>query len=175
MVTPHHRTTRRYALILGTAALLCLSATATASGTANHGTVKVQEDSETGDHSNNPHVGCSFSVEGFKMAADAGTITIKAWPPEGDHETVVLSDNWTADEGDSADDKDGAHFVAGPYELESGHYKVFASNAPDHDKTKVFWVDCEQAEIPVFPTPMALGLAGVGALGGTWVVLRRKP
>ena len=129
----------------------------------------MQDDSDTGNNSNNPHVGCDFSVEGFKMAADSGSIVVKAWPPTGDHDTVVLESTWAKDDTTG---NDANHFVAGPYQLPSGHYKVFASNAPDHNKTKVFWVDC--AEVPMLPSMTAIGMAGIVGIGGSWVVLRRK-
>jgi hypothetical protein len=138
----------------------------------NAGTVKVQDDSDTGDHSNDPHVGCSFSIEGFNMAAASGNITIEAWPPTGADRSTVLNSTWTADAGS---DDSGHHFVAGEFTLPSGHYKVFASNTGGHDKMKVFWVDCETASVPVFPTTATLALAALGAVGGTFVILRRKP
>jgi hypothetical protein len=171
------RATTRLVLAAASAAILLLfSMPAMAQG--NAGTVKVQDDSETGNMSNDPHVGCDFSVEGFNMAATSGTIRIVAWPPEGDHETVVLTANWTAD-GDEGQAE--AHFVSGPFSLPAGHYKVFASNTGGHEKMKVFWVDCEAgttspptAPIPVFPTTAALALGSMGALGGAYLVLRRR-
>lgn len=138
--------------------------------TGNYGTIKVQDDSDTGNHSNDPHVGCSFSIEGFGMAAASGNLTIKAWPPTGDHDTVVLDSTWTSTETDAH----GNHFVEGPLTLESGHYKVYASNTDGHAKTKVFWVDCPQAEVPVFPTVASVTLAGLGSVGGAMLLLQRK-
>ncbi len=137
----------------------------------NAGTVKVKDDSDNGGMDNQPHVGCTFSVEGFNMAAASGTIVIENWPPGGDR-SEALNSTWTAD---AQSDSSGNHFIAGEFTLPDGHYKVFASNTGGHDKMKVFWVDCPTASVPVFPTTAALALGTLGAVGGAFVILRRKP
>ncbi|MES2155227.1 MAG: hypothetical protein V4510_08845 [bacterium] len=169
-MTQTHRTKRTLwlAAALALAGLAAWAPPVVADG--NAGTVKVQDDSDTGNMSNDPHVGCSFSVEGFNMAAASGTLSIQAWPPTGDR-SEVLAANWTAD-ADS--DATGNHFVAGEFSLPSGHYKVSASNE-QHAKTKVFWVDCPNASVPVFPTTTALTIGTTAALGGAFLILRRRP
>ncbi|HEX2066124.1 MAG TPA: hypothetical protein VHI93_04855 [Candidatus Thermoplasmatota archaeon] len=145
----------------------------------NNGTVKVHTEGSLGSPENDPHVGCPFFVEGFNMDAASGTLTIKAWPPTGDT-SVVLTVNWTADEESS--EADSHHFVAGPFTLPSGHYKLFVSNTM-HDKMKVFWVECEEAptttgppttQIPFFPSTAALVVGMGGALLGSLFLLRRR-
>lgn len=171
MLSPASRRVTLGRLATGLTALAILAMLAApVQATSNEGTVKVKDGTDTGGKDNEPHVGCTFSIEGFGMEASSGTLHVDSWPPTGD-KTTVLTDNWTAD---GTTGKDANHFVAGPYSLKSGHYKVFVSNAPGHEKMKVFWVDCNHAEVPVFPTPLAFGLAGVGALGGSWFVLRRR-
>jgi hypothetical protein len=156
----------------------------------NSGDVKVHTFNDTGSEKNDPHVDCPFYVEGFNMDASSGTLVIKSWPPTGD-KSVVLSDTWTADAGTPAN-----HFLNGPYSLPSGHYKLFVSDT-QHDKHKVFWVDCPSettstttgpgcvegcqtstttttTEIPFFPSAAALGVGVLGAIGGTLFMLRRR-
>lgn len=141
--------TRRKLAHLTTALLLCGLALATsvaavkdtdgAPGNSgnNAGTVKIHETNETGDTSNDPHVGCPFYVEGFNMEGTSGSLVIKSWPPTG-NKTVVLDDTWTADGAEPQN-----HFVNGPYSLPDGHYKLFVSDVK-HDKQKVFWTeDCD--------------------------------
>lgn len=120
-----------------------------ASAGANPGTIKVHDNSTIGEMRNDPHVACPFYFEGFNMVATSGNITVKAWPPTGDKQ-VVLTSNWSANdlENDTFADH---HFLAGPYSLPSGHYKVFISNAPDHVKMKTFWVDCEPTQVAPCP------------------------
>lgn len=145
---------RRLALPISLAlfAALSLATIPANAGDANPGTLKVHEAGELGDMRNDPHVGCEFFLEGFNMVAASGTITIKAWPPTGD-KRVVLTGNWSADGGDA----NGHHFVAGPFTLAEGHYKAYVSNAPEHTKTKVFWVDGCQSNPPP-PCVSTIGL-----------------
>ncbi len=176
-----------------TIALAFLATTAMAPD-PNHGTVKVK-DVRLDDTANEPHVDCEFYIRGFNMAAPNGTITIRVWNPTGDGD-VVLESTWTA--GTSVDaevvvEADG--FLAGPYTLPSGHYKLFVSNAEGHFKHKVFWVDCEPApttpppvettppgtdtpptttEIPFFPSTAAIVLGSLGLLGAAGIMLRRR-
>src|ERR1041385_6343621 len=110
----------------------------------NPGDVKIHDPNELELQRNDPHVGCSFYVEGFNMDATSGTITFEAWPPTGD-KTIVhatgAAETWTADDTNAHGNH---HFLSGPYSLpmmgdahEGTHYKVFVSDS-GHDKTKVF-------------------------------------
>jgi hypothetical protein len=151
----------------------------------NSGDVKVHTANDIGSPENDPHVDCPFFVEGFNMNASSGTLVIKSWPPTGD-KSVVLSDTWTATDPD----QDNHHFLNGPYSLPAGHYKLFVSDT-QHDKHKVFWVDCEETtttttstsgttttttttEIPFFPSSTALLVGAAGAIGGSLFLLRRR-
>ncbi|MEA3204218.1 MAG: hypothetical protein QOI63_1898 [Thermoplasmata archaeon] len=174
-------------LLLGSLALAALATPAAAScadtdtsdACNNSGDVKVHTANDIGSAENDPHVACPFYVEGFNMNATSGTLVVKSWPPTGNM-SEVLSDTWTADAGVPA-----SHFLNGPYSLPSGHYKLFVSDV-QHDKHKVFWVDCEQTttttsgttttstEIPVFPSAAALAVGVLGAVGGAAFVLRRR-
>jgi len=146
----------------------------------NSGTVKVRDDDPSDDHEhrNEPQVCGPFWIEGFNMADDEGTLTVREWP-NGD---VVLESDWTWDGSPPHDhetgDTTGYHFVAGPFELPDGHYKVFVSNGEHHDKMKVFHVSCdehgEDVPIPFFPSHWALGLGLAGAMGGAFLLLRRR-
>lgn len=179
--------------IAGLFAIFVMALPATAQ--SNEGTIKVHEDEEVDPPvQNQPHVSCDFWIEGFNMARDAGVLTFQAWPPTGKMEIIVPTGDdltWTADEDD--------HFISGPYQLAAGHYKVTSKSVDEKDKSKVFWVDpCETTtpptsttppatnqppvnttgpvatEIPVFPSATALALGTMGALGGAFLVMRRK-
>jgi hypothetical protein len=113
-------------------------------GASNTGTIKVHDSSEIGDNANDPHVACPFYIEGFGMDAVAGTITIKDWPPTGD-KTTVLTSPWVVSDDDQTADH---HFLAGPFTLPSGHYKVFVTDTPGHEKMKTYWVDCDGVPTP---------------------------
>lgn len=115
----------------------------------NPGDVKIHDPNQLELQRNDPHVGCSFFVEGFNMDATSGTITFEAWPPTGNMTIVHASgaaETWTADDTNA---QGHHHFVSGPYSLpdththiQGTHYKVFVSN-DNHDKMKVFWVKCD--------------------------------
>ena len=122
-------------------------------GDSNEGTIKVHDEADADpDERNEPHVDCEdFWVEGFNMAVDSGDLTFLSWPPTGD-KTVVLEATWEADDGEPE-----FHFLAGPFTLPAGHYRVEASNAEradgsDHVKSKMFWVEeCAPEEPPEEP------------------------
>jgi hypothetical protein len=172
-------------------------------GTANHGTIKV-EDEQPSDPGNDPKVDCDFFIEGKKMAVDSGTLEFWTMPPDdGEEEFVaelVMTASWDAD----AETRQGWDFIEGPFSLPSGHYKVLASNAEDHYKSKVFKAECDvpapecpeddgaeestntgpeeegpracdgpDGEIPFFPTTAAVLLGSVGALGGAGLLATR--
>lgn len=114
----------------------------------NHGTIKVH-DEETADppRRNEPHVDCvDFWVEGFGMSDDVGSLVFYSWPPTGDKE-VVLDVAWAGVEND----KKRFDFLAGPFSLDAGHYRVEAflesghpGNEDHFSKAKMFWVEpCE--------------------------------
>lgn len=140
--------TRRTALILLVSAALALSMTST--GTAhggNHGTIKVHDDMDADpDQRNEPQVDCDFWIEGFNMDGSGGELVFYSWPPDGD-KTEVMRADWT---GTAEADEDGFHFLEGPFELETGHYRVEAFSDEGHPgdhghfaKAKMFKVTCE--------------------------------
>lgn len=157
------------------AAMLALAlVSAPAAATHNNaGTLKVHDDENTTPVKRNvPHVDCDFWVEGFGMSDDSGTLVFFSWPPTGDKNVVTPGGNgsldWTADSGTTSGEY---HFLAGPFTLPSGHYRVEAStddghpgsNAGHFAKTKTFWVTCEPtppAPTPCPPTLIATALTG---------------
>ena len=151
--TPSPRTVTVAALaVLAVATVAFALNPATAQG--NSGTIKVHDGTDTDPPTRNePHVDGDAFVEGFNMAADEGTLRFFSWPPTGDRE-LVLETTWGADDGEPA-----FHFLAGPFELPCGHYRVEAQNGMDEDdfpggtKSKMFWVDCPPAEEPEEPEP----------------------
>ena len=181
------------AFVLGVATVLALSAVpASAHESGNHGTVKVHDD-EVGQPqptSNNPHVSCDFWIEGFKMSDDSGHIVFELIPPTSNPPSHIDSDTlWTAS---GPDEPKGFHFLSGPFNFtdlvdDNGgkhvHVRVTVfvddghPGSEDHfAKQKVFWVEpCgdDGVEIPFFPSPLALGLAGAGGVAG-FAILRRK-
>jgi hypothetical protein len=182
----------RAVLTVGTALALALVAAALvmpASSEGNSGTIKVHDDATAAPPTRNePHVDCEdFWIEGFNMAADAGHLLFYSWPPHGAKE-LVLQGNWSADGADPAN-----HFLAGPFALAPGHYRVFASNGDqtadgsqdqdgnrNHDddadggfggmKKKTFWV--EPCQPPAEDIPCPADLAAVanpdGSVTLTW-------
>lgn len=158
----------------------------------NRGTMKVHDDAVARpDTRNEPHVSCEFWVEGFDLASDSGVLQFEWWSPTGDKRPVLArgaSPAWRADgEGTGSH-----HFLAGPYRLPAGHYRLEAYAEPGHPggkghfaKAKMFWVDeCTEPSpmrmvvgtagtslvsarmIPALPTPEAgtLVLVGLGGL-----------
>lgn len=146
-------------LLLSLLLLAALSATASLTpaaadhGNGNSGTIKVHDGTDTQPPTRNePHVTGDAYVEGFNMAAHEGTLNLYSWPPTGDR-TLVLATTWQDDGGDPE-----AHFLAGPFDLPCGHYRVEAQNGMDADdfpggvKSKMFWVECPPTPEPE-PTP----------------------
>jgi hypothetical protein len=118
-----------------------------ATSQGNSGTIKVHDGTAADPaERNEPHVTGDAYVEGFNMAADGGDLLFYTWPPTGDM-TLALATTWTGDDADPA-----VHFLAGPFTLPCGHYRVFAYNGDGPDdptepqpggaKKKTFWVDC---------------------------------
>lgn len=125
-------------------------------GDANPGTIKVHDEADADpDTRNEPHVCDDFWVEGFNMAVESGNLTFYGWPPTGD-KSIVLESEWTAD-----DEEPQFHFLAGPFTLPPGHYRVEASNAEKadgtaHVKSTMFWVEeCADEETPEEPGDLA--------------------
>jgi hypothetical protein len=153
---PKPRTVVMSLLLLGAVAL-SFAAAIPVGAQGNSGTIKVHDGPDADpDTRNEPHVTGDAYVEGSNMAADGGDLLFYAWPPTGDME-LVLATTWDADDGEPA-----SHFLAGPFFLPCGHYRVFAYNGDGPDdpsepqpggaKKKTFWVDCEEEPEPE-PTP----------------------
>jgi hypothetical protein len=121
----------------------------------NTGTIKVHDGTDTDPVTRNePHVEGDAFVEGFNMAAESGDLFFFSWPPTGNGE-LVLETTWAADDGEPA-----FHFLAGPFDLPCGHYRVGASNGPAEPadfpggmKKKTFWVECPEEEPGPEPEP----------------------
>jgi len=134
---------RLFAISLMLLLLAVVAATTTVTSQGNSGTIKVHGGSSASPPTRNePHVTGDVFVEGFNMADDSGRIFIFSWPPTGDG-SLVLQGNWSADGADPAN-----HFLAGPFDLPCGHYRVGVSNGPATPddfpggmKKKTFWVD----------------------------------
>lgn len=149
----------RVLLVAGIVTALLLSFAPTSLATHNNqGTVKVHDNpSENPAQRNVPHVNCDFWIEGSKMGDDSGWIVFFGWPPTGDMSEIESGEdqNWTADSGNASGEY---HFLAGPFTLESGHYRVEVYTDDGHPgsdsghfaKTKTFWVECEELP-PVNP------------------------
>lgn len=134
----------------------------------NQGTVKVHDnEDEDPDRRNVPHVDCDFWIEGFNLGDDSGWIVFYGWPPTGDKEIVWSGEeqNWTG----AWSEEHSYHFLAGPFSLPSGHYRVEVytdaghpgatpdGSNPHFAKAKTFWVECE--DMPVVNPPCPPGLA----------------
>jgi hypothetical protein len=145
---PKMRTLRTLLLLLATGLLLF------ASVDADPGTVKVKDEIEVNDEETagpdrrtEPHVDCEdFWVEGFNMGAQNGTLDFYSWPPTGDMEHLDTVD-W---DGELEEDGQGYHFLAGPFQLDPGHYRVEAWQTDGNGgaKSKMFWVDPCEEECP---------------------------
>jgi hypothetical protein len=107
----------------------------------NNGTLKIHEaGTPTGTPNNDPKVGCGFDIEGFGL--DAGQTGHLVFTVQGgDAPTGVDEDG-----GDVGANASG-YFIAGPYDLASGHYKAtLYGKDGDGDvkaKSKVFKVTCD--------------------------------
>jgi len=161
-----------------TAAALCLLLAATAvaaippsGATANNqGTLKVHDEAAVEPtERNQPHVDCTFWLEGFNMADTSGTLVVWSWAPTGDG-SIVLQDNWTGTP--EQDNSGGDHFLNGPYSLPAGHYRVEAFSSTGHpgddqhfSKAKMFWV--EPCSNPPPPPPQLACPSGLSLSTGT--------
>lgn len=154
---------------LVTIAMLAFAPASSAHG-GNHGTIKVHDEMDTDpDMRNEPHVDCEFFVEGFNMDGSGGELVFYLWQPSGDQEEVLRAD-WT---GVAEEDGDGFHFLAGPFTLASGHYRVEAFSDEGHPgdhghfaKSKTFWVECEE----VVPEDCPTGLGATANADGSITV-----
>lgn len=145
------------AALIATLAIVALALAGTAPAAADdppgfNGTTKVHAgDSESEPiMANEPHVGCTFHIHGFKFdAASKGSWRIVAWPPTGDGHSVVVSGSWTADAS--------GEWRTAVTSLADGHYKVLADQdgAPGGEKHKVFWVECAAGSGTPAPTATA--------------------
>lgn len=167
------KTTQRRVLVLSLVAMAALAlAPMTSAHGGNHGTIKVHDEEDADpDMRNEPHVGCEFFVEGFNMHGDAGELVFYGWPPTG-NKTEVMRADWN---GTLEEDGDGFHFLAGPFSLPSGHYRVEAfsdaGHPGDHEhfaKSKTFWVHCgdEAPECP--PTELTAKANEDGSILVSW-------
>lgn len=137
-------------LVTALTALALLTPVSADHGNGNSGTIKVHDGSSADPpQRNEPHVEGGVFVEGSNMAAEEGTLQVFSWPPTGDRE-LVIDTTWEADDGTPEH-----HFLAGPFELDCGHYRVEAQNGmeaqdfPGGTKAKMFWVEgCEAPEEP---------------------------
>lgn len=160
------------ALALSTA-LLVAAAPAQATH-ANPGTLKVHDnETENPDVRNVPHVSCDFWLEAFGMSDDEIAIRFFAWPPTGDmSEVQPLKGELTAT-ADSGESSGEFHFLAGPFELPPGHYRVeiytddgHPGGNPEHmAKAKTFWVEACDVPTENPPCPPGLIAAAVGSSG----------
>ena len=131
-------------------ALAALGVATQVTNVPNTGTIKVHDGTGTDPPTRNePHVEGDVYVEGSNMDADSGDLFFFSWPPTGTGE-LVLETTWEADDGAPA-----FHFLAGPFELPCGHYRVGASNGPAEPedfpggmKKKTFWVGCPDEPEP---------------------------
>jgi hypothetical protein len=115
----------------------------------DNGDVKVHQSGfSVDDQRNQPHVVCSFYLDGFNFDPNQSvTWFIEPWSPGGDHATHVLDGtlnmgstghNWTTDQS-----------------LPAGHYKLFWNFTGEHGKAKhkVFWVSACTPTSPTTPAP----------------------
>lgn len=166
------------ALLLAIAA----AAPAAAQNDNNAGTVKVHDDeSENPEQRNVPHVSCDFWIEGFNMNDASGTLVFYAWPPTGDKSEVTPTGaglDWT---GDEENEQGNHHFLAGPFQLPPGHYRVEVYTDDGHPggddlkfaKTKTFWVEpCDTPfENPPCPPGLTAVAPGDGGVELSWSVV----
>lgn len=158
-VTHTHRPRPLFVAGLAIALLISLAPTSVASHN-NQGTIKVHDnESENPPQRNVPHVDCDFWIEGFKMSDDSGWIVFYSWPPTGDKSVIESGEeqDWSADAGSVSGD---FHFLAGPFTLDSGHYRVEVFTDDGHPggsdhfaKSKTFWVECQEEGAPVLVNP----------------------
>lgn len=160
--------------LVPTALAICLVLAFSPISSANHnnqGTIKVHDnEQEDPDQRNVPHVDCDFWIEGFKLGDDSGWIVFYSWPPTGDKQVVDSGEDqdWTADSGAASGEY---HFLAGPFTLPTGHWRVEVFTDDGHPgsdsghfaKAKTFWVECEEVVVnPPCPviTNTEAGVAG---------------
>jgi hypothetical protein len=120
-----------------------------ASGNAGDVKISAYPYPEHGNEGNDPHVPCQFYLLGFNMAASSGTAAVDGWPPTGDGAQVLKLSYTTQPDGT---------FIAGPYGLSAGHYKINVTDNKGNDilKHKVFWVDtCASSAPTATPVPPA--------------------
>ncbi|HKG57320.1 MAG TPA: hypothetical protein VKA85_08730 [Candidatus Limnocylindrales bacterium] len=116
----------------------------------NNGTVKIHDGAgePSPDVRNEPQV-CTFHIHFFfGDTHQTGAWVIRKWAP-GAKGAVVLSGTY-----DTGTDREDRQPAIGAYELPDGHYKLFWDGDTDkHEKMKVFWVKCAEAQPTPTPTP----------------------
>lgn len=176
------RTALRAASISTILVTLVLAFVATPVGAThnNQGTVKVHDDAdENPDIRNVPHVSCDFWIEGFKLGDDSGWIRFFGWPPTGDKTEVTPTGDdldWAADSGSASGEY---HFLSGPYQLPTGHYRVEVYTNDGHPgsdsghfaKAKTFWVEPCEGPVVNPPCPTILGVEATSQDGNAAITL----
>lgn len=171
-------------ILLALSTALALAALPVQAAHNNQGTVKVHDnESENPPQRNVPHVSCDFWIEGFKMSDDSGWIRFFGWPPTGDKSEVTPTSgaaelNWNADSGDESGE---FRFLAGPFRLDPGHYRVEVFTHDGHPggdsgrfaKAKTFWVEPCNAVPPVVnpPCPLILDVKATSDDGDARITL----
>ena len=133
----------------------------------NSGTIKIHAgvEAETPMHtSTEPHPGCFYHIHGFHFAPGADVVyTIHAWSPDDDQSLGEV------DSGSATADDIGDLYIAPVNQpLPNGHYKAIVDrpgapgDAPDGEKQKVFWIECD--------ANAAQGGGVLGGQGGAWKV-----
>lgn len=134
----------------------------------NSGTVKVHDnEDENPDSRNVPHVSCDFWIEGFNLNDDVGTLVFYGWPPTGEKSVVTPTGASLAWTSDGVNANGNHHFLAGPFALPAGHYRVEVYTEDGHPggngshfaKTKTFWV--EPCDSPPANPPCPDGVVAV--------------
>ncbi|HEU4675249.1 MAG TPA: hypothetical protein VFS29_04640 [Motilibacteraceae bacterium] len=137
----------------------------------DNGTIKVHANAADDDPSNQPQVGCHFTVALFGFdAGEHGTLTLALQPPSGTRTLVSEQVLLSADAaGGAGNDPDEVYaFTAsqlGVTGTEAVHVKltVTADDAHGHDKHKVFWLEPCAATSTSSATATASGSASATA------------
>ena len=128
-----------FVLVLVAFAMMVLATMAPALAAPSKGSLHVRDEAGGDAPGNDPHVSCSFWLRGEGLPDGPVDLLFRTWPPGGDGTQVATA---TAT---------GPDFLAGPFTLAPGHYRVEAATG-DAGKSKTFWVDA-CAEPSPSPSP----------------------
>ena len=143
----------------------------------NNGTVKIDGEAFDDGRGNEPHVGCTFSVDFYGFdAGDTATITFTGHAPTGGGQLHSESRTISTDAAGGGQDRDATFTYSvddqlselrsiTPHAQQGWHVRlaVDVDSAPGGAKQKVFWIDCPAPVVAAGAAAPTTATTGTGA------------